>query len=235
METRQLEDDTGAERLHRVASSRRTPVRARACDSLAERLRQHRASSTPAARRGFAVCTQRSPNGEVPEWPNGPDCKSGGYAFGGSNPPLPTSNARVRTPRAHGMGPVLGSPAGCFRSSSLSVGPGSRARAAPARAPLRGRSSMVELQPSKLITWVRFPSPAPNSHPTSSRSPALTGRSRPDCCCSSVVEHFLGKEEVMGSSPISSSSAPSSTNIPITTNQRNSENSRPRPAGRRLA
>jgi hypothetical protein len=24
-------------------------------------------------------------------------------------------------------------------------------------------------------------------------------------CCSSVVEHFLGKEEVMGSSPISSS------------------------------
>lgn len=28
--------------------------------------------------------------GEIPERPNGPDCKSGGSAFGGSNPPLPT-------------------------------------------------------------------------------------------------------------------------------------------------
>src|SRR5438094_6522110 len=27
-----------------------------------------------------------------------------------------------------------------------------------------GCSSMVELQPSKLATWVRFPSPAPASH-----------------------------------------------------------------------
>ena len=27
----------------------------------------------------------------------------------------------------------------------------------------RGRSSMVELQPSKLIAWVRFPSPAPTT------------------------------------------------------------------------
>ena len=26
---------------------------------------------------------------------------------------------------------------------------------------IRGCSSMVELQPSKLVTWVRFPSPAP--------------------------------------------------------------------------
>ena len=28
--------------------------------------------------------------GEIPEWPNGADCKSVGNAFGGSNPPLPT-------------------------------------------------------------------------------------------------------------------------------------------------
>ena len=28
--------------------------------------------------------------GEVPEWSKGPDCKSDGSAFGGSNPPLPT-------------------------------------------------------------------------------------------------------------------------------------------------
>ncbi len=40
---------------------------------------------------------------------------------------------------------------------------------------------MVELQPSKLIAWVRFPSPAPNAHIAQS------------------VEHFLGKEEVVSS------------------------------------
>ncbi|GEM_PF-1318321 len=48
-----------------------------------------------------------------------------------------------------------------------------------------GRSSMVELQPSKLIAWVRFPSPAG--------------------FCAHIaqsVEHFLGKEEVTGSSPV---------------------------------
>ena len=43
---------------------------------------------------------------------------------------------------------------------------------------------MVELQPSKLIAWVRFPSPAPTAHIAQS------------------VEHFLGKEEVTGSIPV---------------------------------
>jgi hypothetical protein len=48
-----------------------------------------------------------------------------------------------------------------------------------------GCSSMVELQPSKLIAWVRFPSPAPKiAHIAQS------------------VEHFLGKEEVTGSIPV---------------------------------
>ena len=28
--------------------------------------------------------------GGVPEWPKGTDCKSAGYAYGGSNPPAPT-------------------------------------------------------------------------------------------------------------------------------------------------
>ena len=28
--------------------------------------------------------------GGFPEWPKGTDCKSAGYAFGGSNPPSPT-------------------------------------------------------------------------------------------------------------------------------------------------
>ena len=42
---------------------------------------------------------------------------------------------------------------------------------------------MVEQKPSKLMTRVRFPSPAPNQV----------------CPCGSVVEHSLGKGEVMRS------------------------------------
>ena len=46
---------------------------------------------------------------------------------------------------------------------------------------------MVEPQPSKLMMWVRSPSPAPvwvSAHIAQS------------------VEHFLGKEEVTGSNPV---------------------------------
>ena len=56
-------------------------------------------------------------------------------------------------------------------------------------------SSMAELQPSKLIVRVRFPSPA--------HLKLVMGLNF--CCCSSVVERVLGKDEVMGSNPISSS------------------------------
>jgi hypothetical protein len=38
--------------------------------------------------------------------------------------------------------------------------------------PLRGRSSMVEPQPSKLVMRVRFPSPAPTRNPSSGMVPA---------------------------------------------------------------
>src|SRR3989344_461176 len=34
--------------------------------------------------------------GQVPEWPNGADCKSAGSAFGGSNPSLPTITPQRR-------------------------------------------------------------------------------------------------------------------------------------------
>ena len=34
-----------------------------------------------------------SPLGQVPKRPNGPDCKSGGYAFEGSNPSLPRDSS----------------------------------------------------------------------------------------------------------------------------------------------
>ena len=54
---------------------------------------------------------------------------------------------------------------------------------------------MVELQPSKLIAWVRFPSPAPyqktDCHPCFYEAHIAQS-----------VEHFLGKEEVTGSNPV---------------------------------
>ena len=55
---------------------------------------------------------------------------------------------------------------------------------------LRGRSSMVEPQPSKLMMWVRSPSPAPSYF---------------GCVFAHIaqqVEHFHGKEEVTGSTPV---------------------------------
>ena len=55
---------------------------------------------------------------------------------------------------------------------------------------LGGCSSMVEPQPSKLMMWVRFPSPAPVRKVASSAHIAQS------------VEHFLGKEEVTGSNPV---------------------------------
>ena len=53
-----------------------------------------------------------------------------------------------------------------------------------------GCSSMVEQKPSKLMTRVRFPSPAPRFDDRMNR---LGKRLSP---CGSVVEHSLGKGEV---------------------------------------
>ncbi len=70
---------------------------------------------------------------------------------------------------------------------------------------------MVELQPSKLVTWVRSPSPAPDFFLSdgAGESEGPSGRGHGDClfCIFSFahvaqsVEHFLGKEEVSGSIP----------------------------------
>ena len=61
---------------------------------------------------------------------------------------------------------------------------------------------MVEPQPSKLMIRVRFPSPAPpdkNGQGNGVTTGVSRDASRPH---SSVVEHFLGKEEVTGSNPV---------------------------------
>src|SRR5512134_2200410 len=62
----------------------------------------------------------------------------------------------------------------------------------------RGCSSMVEQKPSKLTTRVRFPSPAPTSPGRAGAESTSTKRDRFGRC-SSVVEHSLGKGEVMRS------------------------------------
>ncbi len=68
-----------------------------------------------------------------------------------------------------------------------------------------GCSSMVEPQPSKLMMWVRSPSPAPAcvlKEPGSGWQDATFFVAH----IAQSVEHFLGKEEVTGSSPVMSSS-----------------------------
>ena len=55
---------------------------------------------------------------------------------------------------------------------------------------------MVEHQPSKLDTWVRFP------------SPALAAVVCNICASGSAVEHLLAKEGVAGSIPVSRSFVP---------------------------
>ena len=58
-----------------------------------------------------------------------------------------------------------------------------------------GCSSKVEPQPSKLMMWVRFPSPAP-------LLVAGTHGQKGQAHIAQAVEHSLGKGEVTGSSPV---------------------------------
>ena len=69
---------------------------------------------------------------------------------------------------------------------------------------------MVELQPSKLIAWVRFPSPAPPLYIMDGLEvwawnmgwKRVVAKSGSAAHIAQSVEHFLGKEEVIGSIPI---------------------------------
>ena len=58
-----------------------------------------------------------------------------------------------------------------------------------------GCSSKVEPQPSKLMMWVRFPSPAP-------LLVAVAHGQKGQARIAQAVEHSLGKGEVTGSSPV---------------------------------
>ena len=57
-----------------------------------------------------------------------------------------------------------------------------------------GCSSMAELQPSKLATWVRFPSPAPAGREHAAMLP-------PNAPLAQLVEHLTLNQGVPGSSP----------------------------------
>ena len=96
--------------------------------------------------------------GGVPERSKGSDCKSDGSAFGGSNPPPSTArkarNYRLET--AHRFRGVLGAKRSWPDAAFCARHPGCVCQFLAG-----GCSSMVEPQPSKLMMWVRFPSPAP--------------------------------------------------------------------------
>ena len=63
-----------------------------------------------------------------------------------------------------------------------------------------GCSSMVEPQPSKLMAWVRFPSPAPFRGVRKGYRDGLSAH------VAQSAEHVLGKDEVTGSIPVVGSS-----------------------------
>src|SRR5262249_24762551 len=118
-------------------------------------------------------------DGWIPKRPKGPDCKSGGTAFAGSNPAPPNRLPLVEscclltrsveregdrgvengseTSQHHPENRKPGRPK--HESYDLPISPASLSatRWGPASG---GCNSMVEYLPSKQATWVRFPSPA---------------------------------------------------------------------------
>jgi hypothetical protein len=103
--------------------------------------------------------------GWIPKWLKGPDCKSGGSTFAGSNPAPPIvprgdGSAGANDDRHPGVRPQLGR----FGERHDTLGAASPDPEPPRPEPdyrvPGGCNSMVEYLPSKQATWVRFPSPA---------------------------------------------------------------------------
>ena len=86
--------------------------------------------------------------GWIPKRPKGPDCKSGGTAFAGSNPAPPIRRGHERAAFAY------------KHMADAVPACGKGPHAVPQKGRFRGCNSMVEYLPSKQATWVRFPSPA---------------------------------------------------------------------------
>ena len=112
-------------------------------------------------------------SGGVAKWLNAVDCKSILSEFGGSNPSPPTILLGYSQAVRH-QTLTLASPWSESRYPSHICDPLAQVveqltfnqwveGSSPLRVTIyhRGCSSMVELQPSKLTTWVRFPSSAP--------------------------------------------------------------------------
>jgi hypothetical protein len=139
------------------------------------------ASSGAAATRRAAQGRERSRGrgpftGWIPKWPKGPDCKSGGTAFAGSNPAPPITPASPLRGTETGVnaGPTGQAPqAALTQEHDPGNGRDTRRTDNPAPTPATGPpsprkgtgsaggcNSMVEYLPSKQATWVRFPSPA---------------------------------------------------------------------------
>jgi hypothetical protein len=110
-----------------------------------------------------------SASGEVPEWPKGADCKSAGEAFGGSNPPLSTTQY------------LQVGDSGIKRKRSLSL----------ELHPVYSGSS--ESANGRALLLFNLQSRAPTSH-NGPFLEILTAFSTAHVA--QLVEHFLGKEEV---------------------------------------
>lgn len=106
----------------------------------------------------------------------GADCKSAGYAFAGSSPASPTTVPSAPAARSL-FGPMRSHRCRpCFTVECMSRCLDIRPAIADSQTQ-RGCSSMVEQQPSKLNTRVRFPVPAPDLRSAVEFAPAVRSRS----------------------------------------------------------
>ena len=212
MATRQPNDETGARHVADVApddlaeigrwcsAAPRARDRARACGralrAFAPDIQSHRSLFDGGARALAPRCSSYLQHVHPAGYPSGQRGQTVNLMAMPSQvrilfPPPPSTPV---TPSRPAVTPTRASRSAQSRGSARAVG----------ALRTRGRSSVVERQPSKLNVWVRFPSPAPARSAPLAPKAGLSRR-----CCSSEVEHFLGKEEVMGSIPISSSTSPS--------------------------
>src|SRR5262249_41809211 len=128
-------------------------------------------------------------SGRYPSGQRGQTVNLLAYAFGGSNPPLPTMLSAVAAPeRSVGVPKLTG------------VTPRREAASQAARQwRVRGNSSAVERQPSKL--GVAGSNPVSRSSELREASRISPGASRTTAHVAQLVEHALGKGEVSGSIP----------------------------------